>query len=139
MKVRDLCRPQVVTVQPETPVIEAARLMTRLGVGSVVVLQHGTICGILTDRDIVARGVHHGRDLSIATVAELMTCNPIVIEADADLPRATVVMADHGIRRLPVVEADGRLAGFLALDDVILLVGDEMANLRAAVTAAMSR
>jgi CBS domain-containing protein len=139
MKVRDLCQPNVVTVQPGTPVAEAARLMIALRVGSVVVLEHGRVCGILTDRDIVARGVQHGHDLRGMTVADVMTLNPVVIEPDADLPRATVLMADKAVRRLPVVEEDGRLIGFLALDDVIVLVGDEMANVRAAVTAAISR
>jgi CBS domain-containing protein len=139
MKVRDLCQPSVVTVQPGTPVAEAARLMIRLGVGSVVVLDHGRVCGILTDRDIVARGVQHGHDLRRMTVADVMTRNPVVIEPDADLSRATVIMADKAIRRLPVVEKDGQLIGFLALDDLVVLVGDEMANVRAAVTAAISR
>jgi CBS domain-containing protein len=139
MKVRDICQSNIVMVQPGTPVAEAARLMIALGVGSVVVLEHGRVCGILTDRDIVARGVQHGHDLRGMTVADVMTLNPVVIEPDADLPRATVLMADKAIRRLPVVEKDGRLVGFLALDDVIVLVGDEMANVRAAVTAAISR
>jgi CBS domain-containing protein len=139
MTVRKLCRPNAVTVQPETLVPEAARLMTTLGVGCVLVLRHGKVCGILTDRDIVARAVRHGREVHHLAVSELMTPNPVVIDADADLAQATVLMADKGVRRLPVVEPDGELVGILALDDVIVLLGDEMANARAAVTAAISR
>lgn len=139
MRVRDLCQQRVVTVQPDTPVSEAARLMTTLGVGSVVVLEHGRVCGILTDRDIVVRGVREERDLRIATVSDLMTRSPVVVDPDAELAAATALMADKSIRRLPVVERDGRLIGFLALDDVTVLVADEMTNLRAAITAAISR
>jgi CBS domain-containing protein len=139
MRVRDICQIQVATVQPATPAIEAARLMVALNVGSVVVLRDGAVCGILTDRDIVARGVRHGRDVRDLPVSELMTPNPVVVRADDDLGHATTLMAERGVRRLPVVEDDGRLTGFLALDDVIVLVGDEMANLRGAVTAAIAR
>jgi len=139
MKVSELCERHVVTVEPETPVTEAARRMVALGVGSLVVLQHGRICGIITDRDIVARGVRQERDVRQLAVSDLMTPNPITIEPDADLPRATALMADKGVRRLPVADEAGRLVGVLALDDVVILLGDEMANLRAAVAAALSR
>jgi CBS domain-containing protein len=139
MKVRDVCRQEVVTVQPGAPTTEAARLMIDRGVGSLVVVQHGAVCGILTDRDIVARGVRHGRDLGQLPVADLMTPHPVVIGPDTEVAWATVLMGDKGIRRLPVVDDDGRLVGLLALDDVVALVGDEVANVRAAVGAAMGR
>jgi signal-transduction protein with cAMP-binding, CBS, and nucleotidyltransferase domain len=137
MKVRDLCQRRAVTVEREAPIPEVARLMADMGVGSVVVVHDGSVCGILTDRDIVTRGVRHGRDVRALPVAELMTADPVVVDPEETVARATVLMAQKQVRRLPVV-GEGRLFGILALDDVLALVSDELANLRAAITAAVT-
>lgn len=137
MKVGELCGRRAVTVEPETTIPEAARLMTDLSVGSVVVVRDGTVCGILTDRDVLTRGVRSGRDIRELAVAALMTPDPVVIGPDETVAGATVLMAQRQVRRLPVV-AGGTLIGVLALDDVLALVSDELANLRAAITAAVT-
>lgn len=137
MKVGELCGRRAVTVEPETTIPEAARLMTDLSVGSVVVVRDGTVCGILTDRDVLTRGVRSGRDIRELAVAALMTPDPVVIGPDETVAGATVLMAQRQVRRLPVV-AGGTLIGVLALDDVLALVSDGLANLRAAITAAVT-
>jgi CBS domain-containing protein len=126
-------------VDLDTPVTEAARRMTVEAVGCVVVVHDAAVCGILTDRDIVVRGVQAHLDLRQVPVSQLMTCGPVVIDADADIAQAIALMGDKGIRRLPVVDTPGHLIGLLSLDDVAALVGDQVAGLRAAITATLSR
>jgi len=137
VKVADLCQRRAVTVERDAPISEAARLMADLGVGSLVVVRNGSVCGILTDRDIVTRGVRHQRDVLALPVAELMTADPTVVDPEETVARATVLMAQKQVRRLPVV-AGGKLLGILALDDVLALVSDELANLRAAIATTIT-
>lgn len=139
MNVRDICQADVVTVHPDMLVSEAARRMAAEAVGSVVVVQNGTVVGMLTDRDIVVRGVRPQLDLRMVPVSELMSRAPVVIDPEADAAHAIALMAKKGVRRLPVVDRLGTLVGLLSLDDVAAVLGDQLAGLRTAITATLVR
>ena len=79
-------------------------------VGDVLVRSNGRLRGIATDRDIVVRGVAEGGDVKGAPIGDLLTTDPVMVDADAPIDDAVERMVDHKIRRLPVVE-DGRLVG----------------------------
>ncbi len=137
MKVGALCQRPPTAIDAEAPISHAAQLMADEGVGSLVVLRGGTICGILTDRDIVTRGVCGPREVRDLPVSALMTRDPVVIGPDDTVASATVLMAQKQVRRIPIV-ADGVLVGLVSLDDALALVSDELANLRSAIAAAVT-
>jgi CBS domain-containing protein len=117
--VRDAMTPGVETVEPSQPLGEAARLMKSGDFGSVPVVDNGRLVGMLTDRDIVVRAVAEGLDPSSAQVREIASTTPVIVEPDQDLAEALRLMAQHRVRRLPVVD-DGRLVGVLSQADVAL-------------------
>ena len=96
----------------------AAQLMRELDVGALPIADEDErLCGILTDRDIVVRCVALGRDPSRVTAGELARGTPRWIDADADIDEVLREMADHRIRRLPVIE-DKRLVGMISEADL---------------------
>jgi CBS domain-containing protein len=105
-------------------VAEAARVLKNEDVGSVPVVEGERLVGILTDRDIVTRVVAEGRDPGSTSVGEVASGELVTAEATADLSDALRLMAQHQVRRLPVVE-QGRLVGILAQADVAEQVGDK--------------
>jgi CBS domain-containing protein len=115
--VRDIMTKSVQSLGPADTVIKAARLMKDLDVGSIPVVEHDLVCGIITDRDIVLRVVASGGDANSQSIRDVMTDRIVVAAPDWDLSRAAKTMADEQIRRLPVVE-NGKLVGMLALGDV---------------------
>jgi len=115
--VRDIMTATVESLAPSDMVLQAARLMKDLDVGSIPVVEHGAVCGIVTDRDIVLRVVAAGGDANSQSIREVMSERMIVAAPDWDVARAAKVMADEQIRRLPVVE-NGQLVGMLALGDI---------------------
>ncbi len=118
--VRDVMTREVVTITPDEPVIEAARLMKRRDIGSVVVVTHrGDVVGILTERDLVTRVVAENLDPSRTRVREVMTLNPVTVYDDTPLETAARLMTERGIGHLPVVDKAGRLVGILAKSDIL--------------------
>jgi len=109
-------RPRVVT--PETPVSEAAQLMKNDDIGSLPILDGEQLAGMLTDRDIVIRAVAEGKDPRGMPVREVASRELVTVNADEELSRALQLMASQQVRRLPVVDDDGRLVGILAQADV---------------------
>jgi CBS domain-containing protein len=123
MLVRDATRKDPVTIGPDTPLHEAARLMDSEVVGALVVLDGDRITGIVTDRDLVVRGLAN-REPDDARVDSVMTTDPRVVAADADVRDAVALFRAHAVRRMPVVDGD-RLVGLLAVDDLLIdLVAD---------------
>jgi CBS domain-containing protein len=113
----ELMSRDVLGVSPEDTLGEAAERMAGAGVGSVVVLDHGRLVGILTDRDLlhaVAGRVHS----SEARVREWMTPDPITVDPATPAAEAAGIMLEHGFRHLPVVEGD-RTVGIVSLRDVM--------------------
>ena len=126
MKTSDLCRRSAVTATADTTLSEIAKLMRTQHVGSVVVVgstAERKPVGIVTDRDIVLEVVAAGLDPVTVTAGEIMSAAPVVAQADDDVWWALKVMRDRGVRRLPIVDADARVTGVIALDDVVQHVG----------------
>ena len=109
-------RPRCVTA--ETTVSEAAQLMKSDDVGSLPVLDGEQLAGMITDRDIVVRAIAEGKDPRGMPVREVASRELVRVNADDDLSSALQLMATQQVRRLPVVDDDGRLVGILAQADV---------------------
>jgi CBS domain-containing protein len=108
-----------VCCEPADPISKAAEVMKREDVGSVPVVESaGRLVGIVTDRDIVVKVLADGRSVEHATVREAMTSNPVSCREDEDISRAVSLMEERQVRRMPVVGADGRLAGIIAQADI---------------------
>ena len=116
--IRDAMTSNPQGVETSTPVVEAARLMKSEDVGSLPILEGERLVGMVTDRDIVLRVVAEGKDVQSATVGEIASRDLVTVDPQQDLDEALRLMAQHQVRRLPVVEEDGRLVGILAQADV---------------------
>ncbi len=122
MSVGRICSQSVVTAGANESIRDAARRMARFSVGTLVVtdLDEGEHpIGILTDRDIVTRCVAGGLDPSFNPVSSIMSVPVRSVGRHTPVEDALTIMAAEGMRRLVVTDADNRLAGILALDDVI--------------------
>jgi len=117
MKVRELMTTEPVTVEPNATLGEVATLMKQEDCGSIPVVEAGRLVGIVTDRDIVIRGIAAGSDPRTQRVSAIMSADPVTIGPGADLTEAEKVMADRQIRRLPVVE-NGKLVGIIVTAQV---------------------
>lgn len=107
----------VLSCPPQETVRAAALKMRAQRVGCVVVVEGKKIAGIFTERDLLNRVVAEGLDPSAVTVADVMTPNPITIEASDPLNKAFSLLADGRFRHLPVTEK-GELAGICSLTDL---------------------
>jgi CBS domain-containing protein len=105
------------TVNAGDPVIDAARMMRDDDIGDVIVVEDGTVQGIVTDRDIVVRGVAESGDPQSTPVRELCTTGVEALEPSATVDDALRKMREGDIRRLPVVQ-DGRPVGIVSLGDL---------------------
>lgn len=112
---------------------EAALRMRDHRVGCVVVIRGPRPIGILTDRDLALRVVAEGRDPDRTLVSEIVTHDAVTIERDATIETAARIMKDRGVRRLPIVDADGRVTGIVTADDLVILLSKELANVGASL------
>lgn len=117
-QIRDLMTDNPRTIDAEKPVAYAAKMMRDEDVGLAPIVQGDRLVGTLTDRDIAIRVVAEGRDPESTTVREVASTDLVTIDPERSLDEALRLMAQHQVRRLPVVEEDGRLVGVLAQADV---------------------
>ena len=118
MKVRDVMSTNVIKVAPEESVEVAARTLARHNIGILPVCDtHGTLCGLLTDRDLVTRCLALGKTPAQTTVREVMTGRVISVSPDMESGVAAHLMGRQQVRRLPVVE-NGKLCGMVTLGDL---------------------
>jgi CBS domain-containing protein len=118
MKVRDVMTKKAETVSMSSSLVSAAKLMRRQGIGFLPVIEDGVVVGVLTDRDIVLRGIAEGRNPYMSLVSDVMTPTLMWCYADDVLTKAAQVMEDSHIRRLLVLDDDKKLVGILSLDDL---------------------
>lgn len=122
MNVSEVMTAQVATATPRTTVAEVARTMAEVESGAVPVTDDGKVVGLITDRDIVLRVVAEGMGLD-TPVAEVMTEGVETCLEDDNVADASAKMGAKQIRRLVVLNADGKLAGILSLGDVAVDYG----------------
>jgi len=133
MRVGDVVQRAPITLPPHSTVRQAAQLMESKGVGSIVVVDGQRLVGIVTDRDIVRRAVARGL-ADDARVDGIMSAPVVTIDADADLRHAFDILNGHAVRRLAAVR-DGVLVGILSVDDLLVCLSSDLANLARPVTA----
>ncbi len=117
MKVSEVMTAQVATATPRSTIREVARTMAEIETGAVPVTDDGKVVGLITDRDIVLRVVAEGMGLDTA-VSEAMTAGVETCAEEDNVADAVAKMGAKQIRRLVVLNAQGRLAGILSLGDV---------------------
>jgi CBS domain-containing protein len=137
-QVKDVMTPQAEVASPDATVEEAAVVMKTLDIGVLPVCDEEGLVGILTDRDLVVRVLAAKRDPKAVRVGEVMTPNIVYCFEDEDLSRAAALLAEHQIRRLPVLNRDDRkLVGIVSLGD--LAVHDETGRMSGQVLEDISQ
>ena len=116
--VRDVMTPNPECVSERDSIRDAARIMKDQDTGVVPVVDGTKVIGLITDRDIVVRGLAEGRDVSNARVNELMTKNVRSVKEDTPLNEVLDLMSSAEIRRVPVVNGNDELVGIVSLGDI---------------------
>lgn len=143
MPVSDLCNRNVVTIDKDASVWQAADLMRTLHVGDVVVVeerdQQRLPVGIVTDRDVVVEILAEEVDPKSVTVADFMSYEIVTVNEEDDILDTIKLMRSEGIRRVPVVDGGGALVGILAVDDLIDFVAEMLTGIGSLIRREHSR
>ena len=123
MNIRDVMTPNPSCVSPEDSIQNAARIMRDMDTGAVPVVENGRPVGIVTDRDIVVRGVAEDGQLN-RPVREIVTGSVVYASPDMSTREAAELMSEHQVRRLPVVENE-RLVGIVSIGDLAVKEGKD--------------
>ncbi len=126
MNVSDLAVREPVVIGCDATVADTAALMTSAGVGCVIVVDGQTPVGIVTDRDIVTRGVARQYPVD-GRIDGLMSMGLIALDVGHDLDDLLHVFRDHAIRRVPIVDHD-RVVGIVSLDDILVFVAEQLSG-----------
>lgn len=133
MQVGEICTRDVVCASSETTIAAAAKMMRQYHIGDVIVTREHAgrriPLGIVTDRDIVLGVVAPELSAATLTVGDIMGSELITATESDDVFDAMQRMRNKGVRRIPIVQEDGDLAGILSIDDVIEILAEEMNQL----------
>lgn len=133
----EVCTRSVTIAFGSTPLVEAARLMREQHVGCLVVVDDSggrrRVVGVLTDRDIVTAVVAPGLVPGALTVGDVMSADVATAQEDDSLIDLMRTMRAKGVRRVPVLGAQGELVGIASLDDVLVILSEELSLLVAAI------
>ena len=128
MKVKDVMHKGVDWVGPETPVTEVARLMQAHDIGCIPIGENDQLIGMVTDRDIVCKGLaDKGFSAARTTARDVMTDGIHCCREDDDLAQAMHHMETLKVRRLPVINKGKRMVGMISLGDVCQFATPELA------------
>ena len=117
--VREVMTENLVTVPGSAALIEAAQRMRDADIGDVIVMEGDSMCGVVTDRDIVVRAIAMGKDPQSSTVGEICTHEVVTVAPDDAIDHAAQLMRERSVRRLPVVEG-GRPVGIVSIGDLAI-------------------
>ena len=132
MHVSEALRRSAIGIQPERTITDAAGIMNATGVGALAVIEGDRVIGIVTDRDLVCRALARGLP-GDARIDGLMSTGVITVDADDDIHSVFGLFRSHAIRRLPVVR-DGRFVGMITIDDLLMNLAADLADLARPIT-----
>jgi CBS domain-containing protein len=133
MTIAKLMRRPVQILSPDASCVEAASLMRDENIGSIIVAEDGRPLGVVTDRDLVTRVIATGGDPRRTSVRDVMSAEPLFVSGDRGLDQVLSAMRDFGVRRLPIVDENGRLCGLVSADDLLVLIADQLADVVEAI------
>lgn len=116
--IQELMSTNPVAIDADQSVADAAKMLRDEDVGLAPIVDEDRLIGAVTDRDIAIRVVAEGNDPASTKVREIASTEIVTVDPQQDLDEALRLMARHQVRRLPVVDASGRLVGVLAQADV---------------------
>ena len=120
MEVKDCMCNEVCYSKPETTIVDVAKLMNEQHIGFIPICdEEKKLCGIVTDRDIVLRGIACGKDVNSTPVSEIMTTNVCICMKNDGMDKAQGKMSEKQIRRLPVCDENNKIIGILTLGNLI--------------------
>ncbi|MBX3616283.1 CBS domain-containing protein [Nitrosomonas sp.] len=133
MTVGEICNREVIVIQRDEPVVEAAKLMRQYHIGAVIVIDKPSgsaiPVGIVTDRDLVVEVLATELDEAVITVGDIMAPELFTVKESTATHEAIEFMRRKTIRRLPIVDDAGELVGILTLDDVLEILSEELLDL----------
>jgi len=132
MKIKDALRRSGIAVAADQTIAATARLMESAGVGAVVIVDADVPIGVVTDRDLVRRGMARALP-GDARIDAVMSTPPVTIDAGADLHDAYALFRSNGVRRLVVVDG-GTFAGVVSVDDLLVDLAADLSDLARPVT-----
>jgi CBS domain-containing protein len=118
MQVSEVLVSDVETAGPDVPLRELARRMRELAIGFMPIVEGEKLVGVITDRDIVLRGVSEAKDPETARARDVMSLEVVCCFQDESVEHARQLMTEHNLRRLPVIDRDHRLVGIVKLPDL---------------------
>lgn len=131
MQVKEIMTTDPVCCSPETTLVEAARIMVGYDCGEVPVIgdrENKNLVGVITDRDIVCRGVAENMNPSEMKVGECMTAPAISVKETTSVEECMRQMQENQIRRIPIVTDDGAVCGIVALADITKYASEQNAG-----------
>lgn len=132
---KDILNRNVITIAPTAAISEAAYLMMREEIGSLVVVDDERFpIGIITDRDMVISVIAEGKNPEEVVVEEVMTKNLVYVDEDTDIMDILSTLSEYSIRRMPVTK-DGKLTGIVSVDDLIVVIATELVDLAMALSS----
>jgi len=141
LKVKDVMSEKVVTIEEDTTVSEAAKIMSENKIGCLIISKDKKVVGIVTERDLVRRVLAEKLDPEKTNVSQVMSKPVIVIKDTVTIEDAVAVMAKNGVRRLPVINEEYVLVGIVTATDLAKALAAEykMRNLLVNALARVSR
>ncbi|KKN28001.1 hypothetical protein LCGC14_0858810 [marine sediment metagenome] len=124
MNVKEVMTKDLITLEPDASILDAAQLMKKFNVGTILITQNDKLTGILTDRDIVLRLIAENIDCQDAKLKDFMSQSPVSVSSNEDIQFVADMMAEHQIKRLPIIE-NNKLVGIVTLGDLSMVAPEQ--------------
>lgn len=115
---------RIIQIGPQVPVLEAIRLMALEGIGAVLVVEHGRLLGIVSERDYARKVILHGKASANTPVREIMSSPVVSVDPEASVAECMALMTERRFRHLPVIDGE-TLVGVVSIGDLVKSVIDE--------------
>jgi CBS domain-containing protein len=143
MKVGEICSREVLAMGATDSLAACAREMKKQNVGSAVIVDRAQgyprPIGIITDRDVLRGQFERKADLFCLNAEDVMTRDPLVLKEDCDVSEALALMSRKAVRRVPVVDAGGELAGIVTFDDLVPVLASQMSAIASLISGQIER